>query len=238
MTDRAHTAGKFTGLTVDLPQVGSICLAGILARTSETELYYTDCPGIVVKLFDLECSRADEISYGPYLGFKLELANYEDIHHLKSLAPFVPAYYGAHVDYEQKYGCIAMELLDGQDLKSWCEQEVEAGREEEWVNEFRRAAYETLAIIRVFHAHGTILLDFKPENVLRLRDGTIRFVDLGAMFTPRHRADPNSFVYSATPDHAEVLIDASNLQTGFPPSEASDVFSAGVALFEMATGTS
>ena len=34
------------------------------------------------------------------------------------------------------------------------------------------------------------------------------------------------------------MIDASNLQSGVPPTEASDVFSAGVALFEMATGTS
>jgi len=45
-------------------------------------------------------------------------------------------------------------------------------------------------------------------------------------------------LYSATPDYAELLIDASNVQAGVPPTEASDIFSAGVALFEMATGAS
>jgi serine/threonine protein kinase len=238
MKDPTRKAGRFTGLTVELPQAGPICLGGLLAETTETELYYSDCPGIVVKLFNLECSRPDEISYGPYLGFKLELANYEDIQKIADLAPYVPSYHGAHIDYERKYACIAMEYLEGQDLKTWCEQGVEPGQEEAWIAEFRRALYETLGIIQVFHAHGIILLDLKPENILRLRDGTIRLVDLGAMFTPRHAQDTSSFVYSATPEHAEVLIDASNVQTGLPPTEASDVFSAGVALFEMATSTS
>jgi serine/threonine protein kinase len=234
----SRTAGRFTGPTVELPQAGQICLGPVLANRSETALYDTDCPGIVVKLFNLECSKPDEISYGPYLGFKLELANYEEIQKNSQLAGLVPTYHGAHIDYERKYACIAMEYLEGQDLKSWCEQEVEKGQEEEWLRDFRRAIYETLGIIHVFHSYGIILLDLKPENILRLRDGHIRLVDLGAFFTPRHAHDLANYVYSATPEHAEVLIDASNLQSGLPPTEASDVFSAGVALFEMATGTS
>ncbi|HTG43707.1 MAG TPA: hypothetical protein VK633_04170, partial [Verrucomicrobiae bacterium] len=43
---------------------------------------------------------------------------------------------------------------------------------------------------------------------------------------------------SATPDYAELLIDVSNIDTGIPPSGAADIFSAGVALFEMATANS
>ncbi len=238
MTDRSRNAGRFTGLTVDLPQAGQVCLGALLAHSSETELYDTDCPGIVIKLFNLECSKPDEISYGPYLGFKLELANYEEIHKTSALASLVPAYHGAHIDYERKYACIAMEYLEGQNLKSWCEQGVEKGQEDRWLEEFRRALHEMLGIIHVFHTYGVILLDLKPENILRLRDGSIRLVDLGAFFTPRHAQDLANYVYSATPEHAEVLIDASNLQSGLPPTEASDVFSAGVALFEMATGTS
>ena len=193
MPDRARTTGRNTGLTVELPQAGQVCLGGVLAHTTESEIYFTDCPGIVVKVFDLQCSQADEISYAPYLGFKLELANYEDIQKLSDLARFVPAYHGAHIDYERKYACIAMGFLDGQDLKSWCDQGVEKGQEAQWVEDFRRSLYETLAIIRVFHAHGIILLDLKPENILRLRDGTIRLVDLGALFTPRHAQDLGSF---------------------------------------------
>jgi serine/threonine protein kinase len=230
--------GKFTGLGLDLPQAGRVYLADVLAQTTETELYFTDCPGIVVKVFDLECGQPDEISYGPYLEFKLELANYEDIQKAAELASFVPAYHGARLDYERKHACIAMEFLDGQNLKSWCEQGVEPGQENAWLQEFRQVIYETLAIIRIFHAHGIILLDLKPENILRLRDGAIRLVDLGALFIPRHAKDLGSYVYSATPEHAEVLIDASNLQSGLALTEASDIFSAGVLLFEMATGAS
>src|ERR1051325_10094708 len=142
MKDPSSRAGRFTGLTVDLPQAGQICLGGLHAQTTETELYHTDCPGIVIKLFNLECSQPDEISYGPYLGFKLELANYEDIRKIADLAAYVPAYHGARIDYERKYACIAMEFLEGQDLKTWCDQGVEPGQEDAWIAEFRRAAYE------------------------------------------------------------------------------------------------
>jgi serine/threonine protein kinase len=101
---------------------------------------------------------------------------------------------------------------------------------------FRRAAFEVFCILGLFHRHGLVLIDFKPDNVIRLRSGSVKLVDLGACYAPRHRAELGKFVYAATPDHAEVLIDASNLQAGVAPGAASDVFSAGVALFEMATG--
>lgn len=230
--------GKFTGVALDLPQAGKVILGGLVAQTTETSLYATTAPGIVVKMFDLACEKADEISYGPFMGFKLELANYEEIHQVLEVARFVPAYHGAHVNYERKYAGIAMEFLHGQDLKAWCDAGVVPGEEEQWLEEFQRSIFETFAMMRVFHAHGMILLDMKPENIMRLRDGSVRFVDLGAFFTPKHAHDLGSFVYSATPEHAEVLIDVSNLQARVPPSTASDVFSAGVALFELATGTS
>lgn len=230
--------GKFTGVVLDLPHAGKVILGGLVAQTTETSIYATNAAGIVVKMFDLGCEKPDEISYGPFMGFKLELANYEEIDRVGEVARFVPAYHGAHVDYERKYAGIAMEFLHGQDLKAWCDEGVVPGEEEQWLEEIHRLIYETFAMMRVFHAHGIILLDLKPENIMRLRDGSVRFVDLGAFFTPRHAHDLGSFVYSATPEHAEVLIDVSNLQARVPPSTASDVFSAGVALFELATGAS
>jgi serine/threonine protein kinase len=230
--------GKFTGLSLELPHAGKVILGGVVAETTETSIYATTAPGIVVKMFDLACEKLDEISYGPFMGFKLELANYEEIHRIPEVARFVPAYHGAHVDYERKRAGIAMEFLHGKDLKAWCDEGVVPGEEEQWVEDFQRSIYETLAMMRVFHAHGIILLDMKPENIIRLRDGAVRFVDLGAFFTPKHAHDLGSFVYSATPEHAEVLIDVSNLQARVPPSTTSDVFSAGVALFELATGAS
>ncbi|MBM3882089.1 MAG: hypothetical protein FJ387_20605 [Verrucomicrobia bacterium] len=230
--------GKYTGLALDLKAFGRVQLAQVFAQNEETELYFTDHRGVVVKLFDLSCGKADEVSYGPYMSFRLELANYEELEVISQLRSFVPAYYGAHIDYVRKFAYIAMEYLDGQDLKSWCDQAAAHSYPGEWLDEFRRAVCDALSIIHLFHEHGIILIDFKPENIIRRHDHVIKFVDLGAWFTPRHRRDLQTYVYSATPDHAEVLIDASNLQAGVPPTEASDIFSAGVALFELATGTS
>jgi serine/threonine protein kinase len=189
-------------------------------------------------MFDLSCGKADELSYGPYMSFGLETANWEDIRNIEELRHFVPAYYGASINYEKKYAAIAMEFLEGQNLKAWCEQGAASDYQEAWIEQFKEAVYEALAIIARFHRHGIILIDFKPDNIIRLTERAIKLVDLGAFFTPRHYGAIDKYVYSATPDYAELLVDALNVQSGLPPGEASDIFATGVALFEMATGSS
>jgi len=231
-------ADQYSGLTIDLVGLGKVQLTHLLKSNTETRIYQTTQPRVVVKMFDLSCGKADEISYGPYMSFGLELANFEDILAVDDLRPLVPAYYGANINYDKKHAYIAMEYLEGQDLKSWCEEASAGDYQSEWVDEFKAAVYETLAVLTRFHNHGIVLIDFKPDNVIRLREKGIKFVDLGAFFTPRHHRETDKYVYSATPDYAELLIDASNVQAGLPPTEASDIFAAGVALFELATGAS
>src|SRR5438477_7899131 len=232
------SADKYSGLTLDVVGLGKVQLTRLVNRNSETRVYHTTHPRTVVKMFDLSCGKADEISYGPYMSFGLEVANFEDILGLEDLRPFVPAYYGANINYEQKYAFIAMEYLAGQNLMAWCEDASAAGDQEAWLREFKEAVYDALAIVTRFHQHGIVLIDFKPDNIIRLTDRGIMFVDLGAFFTPRHCRETDKYVYSATPDYAELLIDASNVQAGVPPTEASDIFSAGVALFELASDAS
>ena len=232
------TAGKHAGLTVNVTGLGPVRLVHALATNPETALYQTDHEGVAVKVFDLECGRADEVSYGPYANFQAELQTFEEIIAADALRGYVPTYLGASVDYERKHACIAMELLAGQNLRSWAVEVAEAGFPPARLGELRRAVIEALGILDRLHQHGMVVIDFKPDNVIRLPDGAVRLVDLGAFLTPRHARQPGSFVYAATPDHAEVLIDASNLQAGITPTAASDFFSAGVALFELATGNS
>ena len=229
---------KFAGEKLDLSGLGKVELTQILKQTTETTIYRISHPGIVVKIFDLSCGKPGEVAYGPYLRFELELANFEDIMAIEELRRFVPTYYGASVLYEKEYAYIAMEYLEGQDLQSWAETGVYTDYSPEWVQEFKEAVYDSLSIMTRFHKHGIILIDFKADNIIRLFERGIKFVDLGAFFTPRHHKATDKYLYSATPDYAELLIDASNMQTGIPPTEASDIFSSGVALFEMATGTS
>ncbi|MGZ8900685.1 MAG: protein kinase domain-containing protein, partial [Limisphaerales bacterium] len=231
---------KFVGLKVDLSGLGRIQLTEILKQTTETTIYRTDNPTIVVKLFDLDCDseRPDEMAYGPYTRFNLELENFEDITKHESLRRFVPIYYGANINYEKKYAYIAMEFFHGYDLQTWCDTAAQEGFPDVWVNEFKEAIYEALSILTHFHKLGIVVVDFKPDNILRVGERGVKFVDLGAFFTPRHQNAPEKYIYTATPDYAELLIDISNIDSGLPPSEAADIFSAGVALFEMVTGHS
>jgi serine/threonine protein kinase len=233
-----ESAGKFAGTALKLPGAGRVELTQLLHQNSETSIYASTQPNMVIKIFDLDCGKADEVSYGPYVGYKVELENWEDVQRIEELRVRVPAYYGSGIDYERKFAYIAMEFLQGQDLISWCRAAGENGFPEEWVSEFRAVLFETFTIVDLFHKHGIVLIDFKPDNVIRLDSGIIRFVDMGAFYTPRHTAETENYVYSATPDYAELVIDSSNVQTGQPLKQGADIFAAGVALFEMATGGS
>ncbi|MBI3417115.1 MAG: hypothetical protein HY043_17630 [Verrucomicrobia bacterium] len=241
MTNVAATnssAGRFAGLSIALAGVGKVALTQLLGRGSDTYVFLTSYPGLVVKLFDLECGKPDEVSYGPYLSYNVEVENFEDIKGVEELRLRVPAYYGANLDAERKFAFIAMEYLEGLNLLAWSQAAAEAGYPETWADEFRAALHETLSIVKLFHDHGIVLIDFKPDNVIRLFNGAVKFVDLGAFFTPRHSAETDKYVYAATPDYAELVIDTSNVQTGMALTQGSDIFSAGVALFELATGNS
>lgn len=231
-------AGKHAGLEVQLPGVGRVTLLQAIARNPETALYLTDHTGIVVKVFDLDCGRPDEVSYGPYTNYQAEAATFADIREIEALRPHVPGWFGAECDFDRKLAFIAMEYLSGDNLRHWAADLAEAGYEPGRVDDLFRAILDTFSLVHLFHQHGVIIVDFKPDNVIRQPDGAIKLVDLGAFFMPRHRQDLASFAYTATPDHAEVLIDASNLLAQRPLTVASDVFSAGVALFELATGES
>ena len=98
--------GKFAGLSVNLVGVGKAVLTQLLSKNSETSVYATSHPGLVVKTFDLECGKADEVSYGPYLSYRLEVENFEDIQGIAELRPRVPAYYGSNIDVERKFAFI------------------------------------------------------------------------------------------------------------------------------------
>ena len=230
--------GKFAGFPVTSPGIGRVELTSLLHRNSETSIYATSRPNAVVKTFDLDCGKADEVSYGPFVGYRVEVENWQDIQALNELRLCVPEFYGADIDYERKVAWIAMEFLQGQDFLAWCSAGAEEGYTEPWAAQFRAALFETLTIVRLFHKHGIVLIDFKPDNVIRLDNGAMKFVDLGAFFTPRHSQETEKYVYSATPDYAELVIDTSMVLTGNALKQGGDIFSAGVAMFEMATGNS
>lgn len=231
-------SGKFSGYRVSLPGWGRVEVTRVLHKNSETAIYASSRPGMVVKTFDLDCGKPDEVAYGPYVGYKVELENWQDVQAIEELRIRLPSFYGSDIDYEKKCAWIAMEFLEGEDLLKWCQNAGLDGYPEGWAEEFRASLYETLEIVNVFHRHSIILIDFKPDNVIRLANGAMKFVDLGAFYTPRHSQEKDNYAYSATPDYAELVIDTSMLLTGQPIRQGADIFAVGVAMFEMATGSS
>lgn len=230
---------RYTGRQIQLAKFGTVVLGTALRVASETAVYLTDHPEVVVKVFDLDCGLDDEFSYGPFVEYQLEVANFEEIQSLNSLRPLVPAFYGSDIVYEQRFAYVGMEFLVGQDLQEWCDAALKGSDVgSDWVEEFHRTVFETFETLERFHQNRIVVIDFKPENVIRLSDGRIRFVDMGAFFTPRHLGKTKEYLYSATPDYAELMIDSSNVESGIPLTEASDIFAAGVAMFEMVTGES
>ena len=59
--------------------MGKAELTQLLGQNNETSVFLTSRPGLVVKVFDLECGKPDEVSYGPYLSYNIEVENFEDI---------------------------------------------------------------------------------------------------------------------------------------------------------------
>ena len=120
---------------------------------------------------------------------------------------------------------IVMELLDGITLKQYMERRNHMN--------WREALHFITQIMRgLSHAHsrGIIHRDIKPQNIMVLRDGTVKVADFGIACL----ADANQTltqealgsVHYISPEQAK----------GERLDERSDVYSAGVVLYEMLTG--
>lgn len=122
---------------------------------------------------------------------------------------------------------IVMELVDGITLKEYIEQQKRL--------RWKEAVHFTVQILRALqHAHdkGIVHRDIKPQNIMLLSDGTIKVADFGiARFS---RASQQTVtdkaigsVHYISPEQAK----------GEPTDQKSDLYSLGVMLYEMTTGT-
>ena len=122
---------------------------------------------------------------------------------------------------------IVMELIEGITLKQYMKKR---GSSLNW----REALHFTVQILQALrHAHsrGIIHRDIKPQNIMVLRDGSVKVADFGiARITGSQRTmtqEALGSVHYISPEQARgSVIDA-----------RSDLYSAGVVLYEMLTGT-
>jgi len=129
---------------------------------------------------------------------------------------------------------IVMELVRGHVLRSLIGQPIE-------VATFQSLARQMAEALSVAHAAGLVHRDVKPENIMVRDDGYVKILDFGLA-----RLDPGAHqgmtTQTASGTHVGVLVGTikymSPEQTkGGPVGTPSDVFSLGIVMYELATGT-
>jgi serine/threonine-protein kinase len=121
---------------------------------------------------------------------------------------------------------IAMEYLDGRSLK-----ELVVARGPLPIPDAVDATRQVLAALRFAHRKGVVHRDIKPHNVMADADGRLKVTDFGiARAGVSQMTEAGSIIGTAqylSPEQAR----------GAPVDQRSDLYSVGVVLYEMLTGT-
>jgi serine/threonine protein kinase len=128
---------------------------------------------------------------------------------------------------ENDHVALVMELVEGRALRAFCGKPLEIA----WVIDWGRQIAQALAAA---HQRHIIHRDVKPENVMVREDGILKVLDFGladqAGGDPRKSSD--SLGLAGTLDYM-----SPELTRGKRATSASDVFSLGLVLYELAAGT-
>ena len=130
------------------------------------------------------------------------------------------------VGFSERIQFIVMEYIDGITLNEYMETQGQLG--------WKDAVHFILQILRALqHAHskGIVHRDIKPQNIMVLRDGTIKVMDFGIAKFAREDGKTGTdkaigTVHYISPEQAR----------GGATDAKSDLYSVGVMLYEMLTG--
>ena len=130
------------------------------------------------------------------------------------------------VGFTDKVQFIVMEYVDGITLSDYIEQQG--------VLKWRDAVHFTVQTLKALqHAHdrGIVHRDIKSSNIMLLRDGTIKVMDFGIA---RFNRENNKTMSEKTIGSVHYI--SPEQARGDITDERSDIYSVGVALYEMLTG--
>jgi len=130
-------------------------------------------------------------------------------------------------DFDEDDGTsfIAMEYVEGRDLKSAFE-----GNERFGNADIVRIVAQILDALGYSHRQGVVHRDIKPGNVFLLDDGTVKVADFGIA-----HVDSSSLTQVGSVMGTPSFMSPEQIQ-GLPVDGRSDLFSAGVILYQFLTG--
>jgi predicted ATPase len=126
---------------------------------------------------------------------------------------------------------IVMEFIEGRTLRELVGQRLAIETLAQFVGQTARA-------LAVAHAAGVIHRDIKPENVMVRQDGYVKVLDFGLAHRLPLAAPLAGQTYDTDPGTqlGTVAYMSPEQAQGLPLDGASDVFSLGIVLYELATG--
>jgi len=131
-------------------------------------------------------------------------------------------------DFSKSMDCqyIVMELLEGITLKQYMMKKGTLS----WKESLHFATQIAKALSHA-HSKGVIHRDIKPQNIMVVKDGSIKVADFGIAYLQNENWNDNGetmgSIHYISPEQAR----------GEPLDARSDIFSLGVVMYEMLTGT-
>lgn len=140
-------------------------------------------------------------------------------------SPFVAKLLDSSIENDPPF--MAIEFIHGKTLSKIIENKVKIEKSTWWL--YARQIFSGLEQI---HARGLVHRDIKPANIMKLEDkNMIKIIDLGIVKNEERRSSNNTQLIGTIPYMSpEQLL-------GKSATQKSDIFSAGITLVELITGT-